>query len=189
MGTNLYTPRPGNTDYQLFVDGGVVQINPSPIGGTYAYRLVYHGQIIEEKSGFISPENAIVFAVSNNLTEMLALVSGLEILPDTWDGTIYSDSMITLGRVFLGWRWKNIPSWLSDRFSEQTKRLKNWETIGHTLLSGHPTKYQLAQGFGKHGLPVSKHNAWCDQACQNEAQKAKKRLVLFNPNAEVALGK
>jgi ribonuclease HI len=148
----------------LYCDGGVIQINPSPIGGTYAYRILQDDQVIRENAGLIaaSPDLPLI---TNNLTEMLALVNGLADLPADWIGTIYSDSQITLGRAFLGWKWTNVPYWLRKGYAEQRFRLLNWSLIQHQLLSGHPTKAQLAAGIGKHGFPVSEHNVWCDKAC------------------------
>ena len=93
----------------LFVDGGVIRENPSPLGGTFAARIIQNGQVTFEHAGAITPEQAHVPAVTNNLTEMYALVIGLTFLPDDWVGTVYSDSQVTLGRAFLGWKWNNIP--------------------------------------------------------------------------------
>jgi hypothetical protein len=82
-------------------------------------------------------------------------------------GTIYSDSQVTLGRAFLGWKWHNIPLWLYDRFGFVRKALVNWDKIEWVLLDGHPTKAQLAAGIGKRGHPVDKNNVWCDEMCQS----------------------
>jgi ribonuclease HI len=192
MDIGHYTSRPGNTKNQLYVDGGVVLKNPSPIGGTYAYRLLKDGVVVSEGGFFRSAKDCAVNAeagpVTNNITEMMALVKGLQKLPDDWDGTIYSDSMITLGRAFLGWKWKSVPLWLRVMFETEVKRLVNWERLGHALLSGHPTKAQLASGIGKHGLPVSEHNVWCDQACTEAAGKEKDRLGLSRTDVVVTLG-
>ena len=62
---------------QLFCDGGVVGSNPSAIGGTYAWRQVVDDQPVAEGAHFISARDARVPAVTNNLTEMLALIKGL----------------------------------------------------------------------------------------------------------------
>lgn len=153
-------------DNHLYVDGGVVLKNPSPIGGTYAYRLLKDGEVVSEGGFFISCKDARVEAMTNNITEMMALVKGLENLPDDWTGTILSDSTITLGRAFSGHKWKNVPAWLCHRFVVQRYRLVNWNIINKELLSGHPTRKQLATGIGKNGLPVSEHNVWCDQAAR-----------------------
>lgn len=156
---------------QLYVDGGVIKINPSSIGGTWAARLVEDDKVKGEWSGAITPDQARMPAISNNLTEMLALVRGLEMLPFDWRGTVYSDSAVTLGRAFQSWRWNNVPRWLYDAFGNQCARLVHWNQIHYVLLDGHPTKAQLAAGLGKRGHPVSEHNVWCDKACCAAAER------------------
>jgi ribonuclease HI len=148
----------------LYCDGGVIQVNPSPIGGTFAYRILRDGQVIRENGGVIVADSAQPL-ISNNLTEMLALVRGLGELPDDWTGTICSDSQITLGRAFHGWKWTNVPAWLRHEYAANRLRLVNWAKITPLLLSGHPTRAQLQEGIGKRGTPVSEHNVWCDQQC------------------------
>jgi ribonuclease HI len=158
-------------DHHLYCDGGVVQVNPSPIGGTWAARLVEDGQVKRMQGGIITPAQAQMPTISNNLTEMLALVRGLALLPEDWRGTVFSDSQITLGRAFLGWKWTNTPAWLYEEFGKQTTRLVHWDQIHYVLLAGHPTRAQLAAGIGRHGYPVSEHNVWCDKMCQSLADQ------------------
>jgi ribonuclease HI len=161
---------------ELYVDGGVVGVNPSYIGGTYAWRQVVDGEVIAEGSHFISATDARVQAVTNNQTEMLAMIKGLESLPDDWQGNVLSDSRITLGRVFLGWKWSNMPSWVHRRFQAVRARLLHFDTLEHTLLAGHPTKAQLEAGVGKRGHPVSIHNVWCDEACRLAGEEGLQQL-------------
>ncbi len=155
----------------LYCDGGVIGHNPSPIGGTWAFRRVDRGLVMAEQSGVITPETAELPAITNNLTEMLALVRGLQSLPNYWTGTIFSDSQITLGRAFLGWKWKNIPMWLHHEFQKERTRLTRWNLIDHVLLQGHPTRAELNAGTGSRGYPVSEHNVWCDLACGQQASE------------------
>lgn len=155
---------------QLFVDGGVIGANPSGIGGTWAWRHVGPDSAIHSGSGCITPAAAGLVGVTNNLTEMMALLMGLRPLPNDWRGTIYSDSAITLGRAFDGWRWAGIPMWMQKQYQQETLRLVNWRTLGHVLLDGHPTAAQLAAGVGKRGHPVSEHNVWCDKACRRAGE-------------------
>lgn len=154
---------------QLFTDGGVIGINPSPQGGTWAFRLLQDEQVVIERFGVITPIESGQPSITNNLTEMLALVMGLRALPLDWIGTVYSDSAITLGRAFDGWKWKGIPSWLTSLYQEARERLLFWDDIQHVLLAGHPTRAQLAAGIGRNGNPVSIHNVWCDRACHQAA--------------------
>lgn len=153
----------------LFADGGVIGANPSAIGGTWAWRWVCETRVLHQHSGVITPQNADLPAITNNLTEMLALVRGLQALPDVWVGTVYSDSQITLGRVFQGWKWKNIPLWLHHDYQQTRARLVNWDQFKYVLLQGHPTRAELAAGVGSRGYPVSEHNIWCDKACGERA--------------------
>lgn len=157
---------------ELYVDGGVIGANPSMIGGTWACRLIHNTGRTRDFSGVIQPHQMVHFKepVSNNQTEMLALLEGLRRLPDDFNGTIYSDSQVTLGRAFMGWKWKNIPSWMHAVYQLHRHRLKKWDEIEYVLLDGHPTKAQLAAGVGKRGHPVSLHNVWCDQACKEAGE-------------------
>jgi ribonuclease HI len=153
----------------LYCDGGVIAVNPSKIGGTYAWRLLYSDGLARGAGAVLTVQQN-GGPVTNNQTEMLALLSGLMRCPDTWAGTIYSDSQVTLGRIFLGWKWSNIPTWMHKIFQEERKRLVNWEQIKYTLLDGHPTKAQLLSGIGKRGHPVSEYNVWCDKACREAGE-------------------
>lgn len=155
----------------LYADGGVINVNPSPIGGTWAFCLVnIHGGRIAWDSGVITPDEAEMPTVSNNLTELYALVRGLEAVSPDWYGMVYSDSWVSLQRVFLSAKLKNVPQWLCERLwaIQRTGRL---ERMGYTLLDGHPTKAQLEAKIGKRGNPCSEHNVWCDTTCQQRARE------------------
>jgi len=161
---------------QLFADGGVIGRNPSAQGGTWAFCLVdtdLFGMHTLERSGVITPAEAGLPEITNNLTEMVAVVRGLQSLPDRWFGIVHSDSQITLGRLFDGWKWKGIPPWLHTEFQKERARLVHWGSpvISPCLLQGHPTKAELDAGMGKRGYPVSINNVWCDKACGAEAEK------------------
>jgi ribonuclease HI len=154
---------------ELYVDGGVIGTNPSMIGGTFAYYLI-HDDGRETGAAQVITDMDMGSPVTNNQTEMLALIAGLEQLPADFKGTIYSDSKVTLGRVFMGWKWKNIPAWMHKRYQKQRAKFTNWDEIKYVLLDGHPTKAQLKAGIGKRGSPVSKHNVWCDEACRQAGE-------------------
>lgn len=152
----------------LYADGGVIKKNPSEIGGTWAWCAVdAEGNHVIEQSGVVPATETRT--ISNNHTEQIALTIALEAMPDGWSGIVYSDSMIALGRVFKGWREKNLPRNISDRSKNAVARLGKIETV---LLQGHPTKKDLECGVGKkRNLPVSIHNVWCDRACGIAAVK------------------
>lgn len=156
--------------HQLFCDGGLIGSNGNNKGGTWACRLVANGTVIVEDSGVVLPYDVRPCDVTNNLTEMLALLHGLEILPRDWRGTIWSDSKITLGRVFCGWHMSNIPKWMSDRLECQKAGLIHWNQIQYGLMDGHPTAAHLALGTGKRGHPVSVHNKAVDNLCKKQAR-------------------
>lgn len=163
---------------QLFVDGGLIQSNPSLIGGTWAYRLIHNGEAVRENAGVITLKDSEMPRVSNNLSEMLALLKGLNILPFDWRGTVFSDSKITLGRAFANWHWSKteLPDWMLNQLLNQKARLVHWNQIHCALLDGHPTKAQLQSGFGKRGHRVHEHQKWCDEACTKQANKYKRWL-------------
>jgi ribonuclease HI len=158
----------------VYADGGIIGRNPSFDGGTWAWcHINAAGERIKEDSGTVCSYGEAGFAsqaVTNNYTEMLALVNGLAALPAGWSGTVYSDSNITLGRLFRGWKWTGIPKWLIERAELALKNL-DLPNVKAVLLDGHPTKAQLAAGVGKRGNPVSEHNVWCDKECGRQADK------------------
>lgn len=153
----------------LYCDGGVVGKNPSPIGGTWAWCGVDEsGARIIERGGFVPSPNGR--PITNNHTEQIAIVLALEAMPEGWVGMVCSDSMVALGRVFQGWKCKNLPANIERRARAAVTRLGPIKTM---LLQGHPTKADLAAGIGKkRGLPVSIHNAWCDAECNRQKASA-----------------
>ena len=155
----------------LYTDGGVIGQNPSPIGGTWAWCMVgADGTRTRHAYGSVTPADLDTPTVSNNHTELLALVLGLEALPAGWAGTVYSDSWVSLQRVFLAAKLANVPPWLVDRLQtlQKSGALKQ---MTYTLLDGHPTRAELAAGIGKRGHMVSEHNVWCDQQCSAIARE------------------
>lgn len=159
-----------NKPIALYADGGVIGANPSPIGGTWAWCLVdARGQRVCEYSGTLLATPELPF-VTNNVTELVALVNGLEALPHGWSGTVYSDSWVSLQRVFLAAKLKNVPGWLVDRL-QALQSSRKLASMSYVLLDGHPTKAQLTAGVGKRGAPVSVHNVWADTECQRRARE------------------
>lgn len=147
----------------LYADGGVIGKNPSSIGGTWAWC----GVDAEGRGGVVPAVEGR--PVTNNHTEQIAITLALEAMPDGWSGTVYSDSMIALGRVFKGWATKNLPRNISARSAAAVARMGAIEAV---LLQGHPTKADLAAGIGKkRGYPVSVHNVWCDRECSRQARE------------------
>lgn len=153
----------------LYADGGVIAVNPSPLGGTWSWCLVdAAGERVQTASGVLTAaENG--GPVTNNVTELLALVNGLEALPAGWCGTVYSDSWVSLQRVFCAAKLHGVPPWLVDRL-HALQRGGRLAPLLYVLLDGHPTRAQLAAGVGKRGSPVSEHNVFCDAECGRQAR-------------------
>lgn len=161
----------------LYCDGGVIGRNPSEKGGTWAWCGVDNGgNMVASNSGVIDPAEwgylagvCGPFVVTNNVSELIAVLEAVESVDLGWSGTVYSDSQITLGRVFMGWARNGIRKKLSDRLDHVIDRMGE---VQHVLLQGHPTKADLARGIGKkRNLPVSVHNVWCDKECSKRAKE------------------
>jgi len=157
---------------ELYTDGGVIGGNPSFTGGTWAFAAVKdnadpwkigHGMIVPRQMG--TP------VIGNNQMELLAVIRGLQAMPEDWCGIICSDSQITLGRIFKKWKLNNIPKWMIAELMIEKSRLKYWNMFQSLLLCGHPTKEDLERGFGDNGNPVSTYNVLCDSMCNREAEK------------------
>lgn len=164
----------------LFIDGGCIGPNPSPRGGTFAGCLVdAEGRRVDHWCGAVFPVPPMT-EITNNFAEMYALIRGLQRLPDGWSGTIYSDSMITIGRAQHDW-WKTngLPALMVADLRYHRDRFNSWEHITFVNLDGHPTKAELEKGIGHRGHPVSVHNVYVDQLCQMVA-----RNELRNPQKE-----
>lgn len=162
------TDRPTNEPMAIYSDGGVIRINPSPEGGTWAWVWVdENGESLREESGFIPTGSTYGDRISNNVAELEAAVRALESVPRGWDGTLYTDSQITLLRVTTSLSFAGVPEELVQRcLNVRTPR--RYEVV---LLSGHPTREQLRVGIGKGGRPVSIWNCRCDALCGLEARK------------------
>lgn len=153
----------------LYTDGGVIAANPSQLGGTWAYCLVdASGQRIMERSGLLLPTEYLPI-ISSNVTELLAMVEGLTALPIDWRGTVYSDSLITLLRVFHAGRLNGVPAWLVDRL-QTIQRSGKLRHMRHQLVRGHPSRKALERGHASCGTPVSIHNVWCDAECKRQKE-------------------
>jgi ribonuclease HI len=161
------TKETDNQIVALYADGGCILKNPSTIGGTWAWCAVdEHGARVIERGG-VTPATE-TREITNNHMEQIAITLALEAMPDGWSGKVYSDSQLALGRVFKGWRIRNLPSNVAKRSAAAVARLGRIEIA---LLQGHPTKADLARGIGaRRGLPVSEHNVWADEECRRQAK-------------------
>jgi ribonuclease HI len=157
----------------VYSDGGVVGGNPSRVGGTWAFVYATEpaggGRLFAASGHVAAAEVAPLPWVSNNLTEVVALVIALEQLPAGWAGPVYSDSLNAIRAVG---SYRDRPEYLPpavwDRVPAARERLGILEFV---LLGGHPTRAELAAGVRRDGKPVSVHNVHCDQLC-TEAKRA-----------------
>ncbi len=159
------------TIVSLFTDGGIIHDGTpggSKIGGGYAYTLVdEQNQRVVEFAKVITPIEVGLPEVTNNLTELLALVRGMMAMPTRQPMVVYSDSWVSLQRVFINAKLNNVPAWLVRELRQVQDIYLVGDYVKYVLLDGHPTQKHLAAGKGKRGQPVSEHNRWADMACQN----------------------
>ncbi len=153
---------------ELFVDGGVAKVNPSPFGGTWCWvQVTADNHAVNWKADFFPPAAFGMETVENNLSELVAAVEGLESLPDGWEGILYTDSGNTLRRVMMvGAKFGGIPISLVNRLQVCRERLGKFSAV---LLGGHPTVADLNRGFRPDGKPVSEWNRFCDTQCKKLA--------------------
>jgi hypothetical protein len=120
-------------------------------------------------SGSVTPLEVGLEVVTNNLTELIAVLHALEALPDGWQGHVYTDSLVTLRRFqAVRPKFTGIPLALQDRVRQVRARLGSY---GLTLLAGHPSRQDLMRGHKPGGLPVSSHNKRCDELCKRESMR------------------
>ena len=185
----------------IYGDGGLIGRNPSRVGGTYAWcRVNGKGERVHGASGVIlstlegerrllRPGDFVLdIPVTNNISEFLALLLALESLPDNWSGSVYSDSRVTLERLFKSASLANLPLEWIDRGATARRRLG---TLVPVLLKGHPSQEDLARGYrvvqtdrGPERRRVSPHNHWCDERCSEQARDYLRRaneLAMFRP--------
>ncbi len=147
---------------ELWCDGGVILVNPSPNGGTWAWVFLRNGQRAQHGSGLILPELFGIPKITNNLSELYAAVRALEFAGAGWPGTLWTDSLITLRRLTTSSRFRGIPQWLRLRVLD----LRRGRKYDVQLCGGHPTKKDLRHGMlARNGLPCSQWNDWCDREC------------------------
>ena len=171
---------------RIYTDGGVWKQNPSPVGGACAYRIVVGaGEVLAADCLPIYPATVGVPAVSNNNTELLAIVMGMQkaldlkacgLLDPGGSVRVCSDSIIALGWVFEGFSLRSVPRALQTALAQMQERRQSSTLVwSHELLAGHPTDANLAAGYmtkrsGRY--PVSEHNVWCDRQCQETMRRA-----------------
>lgn len=137
----------------LYIASGCIGSNPSAIGGTYAWRIISSEDTIYGRAAVV-PASRIGAEVTNNQAEMLALLDGLSRLPAHFHGKVYSQSQVTLGRAFAGFRWKNIPDWMHKRYQVERSRLGMWHQIKPEIVDD-----------------SNEHIRWCVEQCKIAADE------------------
>jgi ribonuclease HI len=163
----------------LYSDGGVVEINPSPIAGTWAWCATnVMGWRIIEDSGFIL---ALDGPISNNQMEWVAAMQALEAMPDGWSGTLTTDSKNVLDRLDYLKRHLGLPAsqvivprnlpW--QWYRRMVTSLLRLGEVRFRHVKGHPTAADLKRGFTDSGRPVSDQQVWCDAECNRQVTRAR----------------
>jgi len=147
----------------IYCDGGTIGKNPSRLGGTYAWLwLSQDGRVLKTGKGIVTPKQAGTKTITNNVMELWAAVEGLQLLPEGWGGTIWTDSKVTMFRLIKSQSFKGIPLHLEQKI----RRIRKVLDYTVQLCAGHPTKVEFARGRRKrNGLPVSRWNVYVDKEC------------------------
>lgn len=157
----------------IWTDGGCVARNPSPHAGTWAWIGVDdEGEIVREHYGVLLVREVCPLAhVSNNVTELYAMVRAILNTPLDFAGAFYSDSHVTLQRIFHEGALNGVPEFLVEALAKAKARLRLMAPCYYCQIDGHPTKAQLACGIGKRGNPCSRFNVYVDQLCRKAGRE------------------
>lgn len=151
----------------IFTDGGVIQANKSPYGGSWAFVGVTNlGQRVLEDSGLvIIPAGRLI---SNNTTEFMAATRAFERMEDGWSGMVFTDSENVIKRFTAIKKYgerANCDGLPSNAKARGIVALRRMGEITWAHCDGHPSKAELAIGLSKKGRVVSIHNVRCDELC------------------------
>lgn len=160
----------------LYGDGGCVGHNPSYVAGTWAWIAVDgSGVEMARAYGSVTPHDVGLPTVTNNYTELLAILHGLEAMVSGWAGTVYTDSEITMFRFDKERRSKynGIPASVEARVAAVKARMGPYKLV---LLAAHPKQEDLLRGRREDGRPVSRWNKECDKLCQLVCDEIRAKL-------------
>jgi hypothetical protein len=129
-------------------------------------------EVLAEDAGLLLPHHLDVKRITNNDSELYALVRALEACPDGADVSAYSDSQCTLMRMARIARGqaptKTMNQELYDRAEAALSRLGE---VCFVHVKGHPTRSDLERGRTSKGRLVSRHQVRCDDLCTEKAQE------------------
>ena len=151
----------------IYCDGGTAGPNPSRLGGAWCWCGIVDDEIVREETGTIFPSDIGLPTVSCNITELLAAIHALEEMPDSWNGRLYTDSLVTRSRLLKkNPKLTGVPQKLRDRLFAVRKRFPHIKAI---QIAGHPTAIDLARGYrvnkNSKRIPTSVHHVHCDAIC------------------------
>lgn len=155
---------------ECYTDGGCIDSNPSPYGGTWSFAHVGEHDppaigpvgLVGYGCGVVTPSMCGYPTVENNLMETVAIVKCLEALPDGWAGPVFGDNLNSLRRARTPNKgaFGGCPDHIRSRLRRARNRLGD---VRFELIGGHPTRADLARGCRADGKRVSPWNVFCDR--------------------------
>lgn len=138
----------------LYTDGACSG-NPGP--GGYGAILIYNGVEKEISGGEKS--------TTNNKMEMLAVISGLEMLKEPCKVTVYSDSAYVVNSIEKDWIYSWIKNGWRKSNKEEVKNIDLWKRLLE-LMKIHDVKFMKVKGHSTDEL-----NNRCDRLAVKEREK------------------
>jgi ribonuclease HI len=131
---------------EIYTDGGC---EPNPGPGGYGVVLLHPRKRAEASGGFR--------LTTNNRMEILAAITGLEMLKQPCRVTVYSDSQYLVNAITEGWAagWKKKDWWLNNK--ERAKNIDLWEKL-LALCERHQVEFRWVKGHAG-----NLENERCDQ--------------------------
>lgn len=146
----------------IYTDGAC---EPNPGPGGYAAVLIHPKKRKEIFGGFR--------LTTNNRMELIAAIKGLEMLKESCEVTLYSDSKYLVDAIQLGWasRWRKRNWWRTNQ--ERAENFDLWDRL-LTVCEQHKVTFQWVRGHAG-----NEENECCDRlSC----------AALKRPNLEIDAG-
>jgi ribonuclease HI len=168
----------------LYSDGGVVEVNPSPVAGVWAWCAADQtGWRLIENGGFVLATDG---PISNNQMEWYAAMLALEAMPSGWSGALVTDSRNVLDRLAYLRRHLGLPEsqvvvprnlpW--QWYRRMVTSLLRLGDVHFRHVKGHPTAADLKRGYtlsadGARKYDVADQQVWADAECNRQATRAR----------------
>jgi ribonuclease HI len=139
---------------EIYTDGGC---EPNPGPGGFGVVLLHSKKRAEASCGFR--------LTTNNRMEILAAITGLELLKQPCRVTLYSDSQYLVEAMTQGWaaRWKKNGWRLSNK--ERAKNTDLWERL-LKVCETHQVEFRWVRGHAG-----NRENERCDELCSEALRK------------------